>query len=100
MLDFQNYRNQTGFIGTTYVPTKVNNNLLGSVGTTGNHHHHHHQHHYGLSSSPKVIRPVMCPCKSSSEVEVGKLLDMALLKRQNLMMSKQTTTSTTSATKF
>ncbi|KAG2378138.1 hypothetical protein C9374_008760 [Naegleria lovaniensis] len=89
MLDFQNYRNQTGFItGTSYVPTKVNNNLFVAGGSSG--------------ASNKMVRPVVCPCKSSSGVEVGKLLDMALLKRQNLMMNKQTTitSATTTSTQF
>ena len=68
MLEFQNYRNQMGFIGTSYVPTKVNNG---------------HQVNTPVSS---CTRPVS---KASSHCELGKILDMALINRKNMVMSKQ-----------
>ena len=66
MLEFQNYRNQSGFIGTSYVPTKVNNSS---------------------PAVPSCTRPVN---KASAHCELGKILDMALINRKNLVLSKQT----------
>ena len=72
MIEFQNYRNQTGFLGSTYQEAKSQTGLNFNPNVVGN---------------TKQVRPV-CP-KQHASVQVDKILDMALINRKNMVLSKQ-----------